>query len=97
MSTTNHKYKDWKRIGKRGSAYWFIYALMFGFALTMLYIIFGQILHVYVYPTTVELTSGNTSLADKWLGFWAFTPYIIVLIVGLFLFFKLTQRDTTSE
>lgn len=84
-------------LNKKASSYWFIYSMAFLFCLTILYIIFGQVLKVYIYPTTVYLTNGTTTEADKWLGFWDFTPYIILLIIGLFLFFKLTQRDTQNE
>jgi hypothetical protein len=105
MNTTNHKTKKKKkpfkltlpRLNKKASAYWFIYALIFAFALTILYIIFGQILNVYIYPTSVELTGGHMEEPTKWLGFWGFVPYIILVIIGLFLFFKLTQRDTQGE
>lgn len=109
MNTTNHKTEEepkrkYKKrraskihINKSGSAYWFIYAIIFAFALAILYIIFGQILNVYIYPTSEYLTGGDMSKPDKWLSFWDFTPYIIILIIGLFLFFKLTQRDTQGE
>jgi hypothetical protein len=89
--------RKWLKLGRSGSSYWFIYSLAFLFILTILYIIFGEILHVYIYPTTMDLTGGQTVSADKWLGFWGFTPYIILLVIGLFLFFKLTQRDTQGE
>jgi len=81
----------------RGSSYWFMYVLLFGFVVTLLYIIFGQILHVYLYPTTIYLTGGDTTEPDRWLGFWGLVPFIIILIIGLFMFFRLTQRDTTGE
>lgn len=108
MNTTNPKNEPEKKkykkrrasiisINKSGSAYWFIYALIFAFALTILYIIFSQILNVYIYPTSVELTGGDMTEPTKWLGFWGFVPYIILVIIGLFLFFKLTQRDTQGE
>jgi multidrug efflux pump subunit AcrB len=84
------------RINRKGSAFYFIYAMAFLFVLTILYIIFGQVLKVYIYPTTVQLTGGDMTQPTKWLSFWNFTPYIIILIIGLFLFFKLTQRDTTE-
>jgi len=102
MNTTNHKKKKAKwfelpKMNKVGSAYWFIYAMIFAFALTILYIIFGQILNVYIYPTSLELTGGDMTEPTRWLGFWGFVPYIILVIIGLFLFFKLTQKDTQGE
>ena len=86
---------------KRGSSYWFVYALLFGFALTLLFIIFNETLKVYIYPTTVMLTnvSGtpHTQNADQWLSYWDFMPFIIVLILGLFIFFRSTQSDTIDR
>lgn len=92
-----NKLKKKISIGRKGSAYWYVYALIFLFALLILYIIFGQVLQVYLYPTSLELTGGNMTEPDKYLRFWGFTPYIIVLVIILFLFFKLTQRDTQGE
>ena len=77
-----------------GSAYWFIYVLAFALILGLLFIIFNQILNVYLYPTTLMITGGNTTDPDKWLGYWGMMPYIIILIIGLFLFFRLTQSST---
>lgn len=81
---------------KSGSSYWFIYTLIFAFVLVILYIIFNQTLKVYIYPTTQMLTGGDTTKADNWLSMWDWMPFIILLIIGLFLFFKLTQRDTQT-
>jgi uncharacterized BrkB/YihY/UPF0761 family membrane protein len=93
MNIFNHK-KLWKN--KVGSTYWYIYTLAFLLVMGVLYIIFNQTLQVYLYPTTLYLTGGNTAEPDRWIGFWEMTPYIIVLIGIVFLFFKLTQRDTTT-
>lgn len=82
---------------RTASAYWFIYALAFLFVITILFIVFNQTLRVYLYPTTIMLTEGDTAKPDKWLSFWEFTPYIIVLIVVMFIFFKLTQRESIGE
>jgi uncharacterized BrkB/YihY/UPF0761 family membrane protein len=82
---------------KAGSSYWFMYTLLFIFATTLLYIIFSQILHAYLYPVTIQISGGQTAAADRWMGFWGFVPFIIVLILGLFIFFRLTQRDTMNE
>ena len=79
---------------KRASSYWFIYTLAFAFVLAILYIIFSQILHVYLYPTTQMLSNGNTTEPDKWLGFWGLVPYMIIFIIGLFMYFRLTQSST---
>lgn len=80
-----------------GSSYWFMYTLAFLFVIGILYIIFNETLHVYLYPTTELLTGGVTTAPDKWLGFWGFTPFIIIFIGLMFMFFKLTQRDTQGE
>ena len=86
---------------KSGSSYWLIYALLFGFALTFLFIIFNETLKVYIYPTTIMLTNASgtaqTSYADKWISYWDFMPFIIVLIVGIFIFFRTTQNDTVDR
>jgi len=81
----------------RASSYWFMYTLAFLFVLGVLYIIFNQTLQVYLYPTTEYLTGGDNTQPDRWLGFWALTPFILIFIGLIFLFFKLTQRDTTGE
>lgn len=81
---------------KSGSSFWFIYVLAFVFVITILFIIFSQILKIYIYPTTVSLTNGNTADADRWLGFWDMLPYVIILIGVLFMFFRLTQRETVE-
>lgn len=91
-----------KMLGNRtGSSYWFIYSLAFLFVIGILYIVFNQTLLVYVYPTTQMLTnvSGieHTETADQWLGFWGLVPFILILIIGMFIFFKLTQRDSVGE
>lgn len=100
MSFTKTKEKEkeveTKSLLPFASAFWFVYAMIFLFVITILYIIFGQILKVYLYPTTLQLTGGVTTEPDKWLSFWGFTPYIIILVIGLFLFFKLTQKDTSE-
>jgi len=93
MSIISHKIIK----NKVGSSYWFMYTLAFLFVLGVLYIVFNQTLQIYLYPTTQFLTNGVTTEADRWLGFWAFTPFIIIFIALIFLFFKLTQRDTTGE
>lgn len=77
---------------RKGSSYWFIYALVFAFIIALLYIIFNQILNVYLYPTTQYLTGGVTTEPDKWLGYWGMMPYIIILVILAFLYFRLTQR-----
>ena len=82
---------------KKASSYWFMYTLAFLFVIGILFIIFDETLHVYLYPTTQMLTNNNTEEADRWLGFWGFTPFIIVFIGLLFMFFKLTQKDTQGE
>lgn len=96
MNRTNHKqkryiFKDRMTQNKSGSAYWMIYTMMFLFILSILYIIFGQILNVYIYPTTEYLSDGDTTAPDKFLSVWGWVPYMIVLIIGLFAYFKLTQ------
>jgi len=80
----------------RGSSFWFIYTLAFAFVLAILYVIFGQILHVYIYPTTEFLTGGGANMAepDKWLTFWGWTPFMIVLIIAAFMFFRLTSTPS---
>lgn len=83
--------------GKSGSAYWGVYTLIWAFILTLLFIIFNQILKVYIYPSTEIITSGNTTSALTWISFWNITPYILIFIIGLFLYMKLTQRDTQGE
>lgn len=82
---------------KIGSSYWFIYTLLFGFVITILFIIFDQTLKVYLYPTTLTLTGGVTTSADKWLSFWGLMPFMIVAILGIFMFFKLTSKDTEEQ
>lgn len=82
---------------RKASSYWFIYSLAFLFVLTILMIIFGQILNVNLYPISQDLTGGDMTEPNKWLSFWNFTPYIIVLIVLVFIFFKLTSRESVGE
>lgn len=86
-------------MNKKGASYWFIYALAFGFVLTILYIIFGQVLQEYLYPTTIIMTGGGANMAeaDKWLSFWAYVPFIIVLFVLLFMYFRMTQLGPQGE
>jgi len=100
MRCTNNKTKKKTKacisINTKGSAFGFIYGLAFLLVLVILYIIFSQVLNVYIYPTTLELTGGEVTEPTKWLKFWDFTPYIILFVVGLFLFFRLTSRDTTQ-
>jgi uncharacterized BrkB/YihY/UPF0761 family membrane protein len=90
MKTFNEMLKS-----KTGSSYWFLYTLAFAFVIGILFIIFNQTLLVYIYPTTMYLTnvSGTpqTQEADKWLGFWGLVPFIIIFVIGIFLFFRLTQ------
>lgn len=81
---------------RRASAYWFIYTLLFAFALGVLYIIFNQILNVNLYPISSDMTGGNTVTQDKWIGFWNFTPWILVLLILVFIFVKFTQPETTE-
>jgi uncharacterized BrkB/YihY/UPF0761 family membrane protein len=98
MNIINHKHKmNLFKGNRKGSSYWFMYTLAFLFVLGVLYIIFNQTLQVYLYPTTQMLTHGDTTQPDRWLGFWRFTPLIMIVIALLFMFFKLTQRDTTGE
>lgn len=78
----------------RGSSFWFIYTLAFAFVLAILYIIFGQILHVYIYPTTQFLTNGDTTAPDLWLTYWGWVPFMIVLIIAAFMFFRLTNTPS---
>lgn len=78
---------------RKASSYWFIYILAFGFVLAILYIIFGQILNVYIYPTTEYLTGGDTTEPDRWLGFWGWVPFMIVFIIAIFMYFKLTSVE----
>ena len=97
MIFTNHKKNKKAYIfkgNKRGSSYWFIFTIAFAFVLTILYIIFGQILNVYLYPTSQYLSAGNTTTQDKWLGFWGMVPYMIIFIILAFLYFRLTQSQS---
>jgi len=82
--------------GKKASSYWFLYILAFTFVLAILWIIFNQILQVYIYPTTILLSNGDTSQPDRWLTFWNFMPWIIVLLILIFSFIKFTQPETTE-
>ena len=84
------KYK--KKLDKKASVYWFIYAMAFLFMITIMYIIFNQILRVYIYPTTVDLAP-DISKPDKWLGFWGFMPFIIVFIISLYMWIKTTSEN----
>jgi hypothetical protein len=83
---------------KVASSYWFIYTLAFAFVLAILYVVFGQILTVYVYPTTIYLSnvSGtvDTVAPDKFLTVWGWVPYMIVLIILAFMYFRLTQSPS---
>lgn len=79
---------------RKGSSYMFIYGLAFAFILALLYIVFNQILNVYLYPTTQFISGGDTAEADNWLGFWGMVPYMIVFIIALFMYFRLTQSQT---
>ena len=79
---------------RKGSAYWFIYAIAFAFILAILYIVFGQILNVYLYPTSEYLTGGNMTGPQKFLDTFGWVPYIIVLIIVVFLYFRLTQSPS---
>lgn len=78
---------------RKGSSYMFIYGLAFAFILALLFIVFNQILNVYLYPTTQFITGGDTSEPDNWLGFWGMVPYMIVFIIALFMYFRLTQSQ----
>lgn len=78
---------------RKGSAYWFLYVLIFGLIIALLFIIFNQILNIYLYPTTEYLTGGDTTEPDKWLGYWAMMPYIIVIVLLAFMYFKFTQQN----
>lgn len=82
---------------RRGSSYWFIYSLAFLFVLTILFIIFNQILNVNLYPISQDMTGGDMTEPTKWLSFWNFTPYILVIIIIMFIFFKLTSRESVGE
>ena len=94
MKCTNRKKAYIFKGNKRGSSYWFIYTLAFAFVLAILYIIFGQILNVYIYPTTEYLSGGDTTEPDRWLSFWGWVPFMIVFIIATFMYFKLTQTPS---
>lgn len=83
----------------RGSAYTFVYVIAFLFLLGIMYIIFNQVLQIYMYPTSQYLAQDvatGTAKADKYLGFWQFAPFIIIFVALLYLFLKSTQRDDNT-
>lgn len=86
------------KLGKRkdGSAYWFMYIMLFLFGLGIMYVIFNEILQIYLYPTTQFLTS-DTSKADRFLGFWQLTPFILIFLALLFLFLKSTSEEAQVQ
>jgi uncharacterized membrane protein YdjX (TVP38/TMEM64 family) len=89
-----------KKLNNKGSAYWMLYSFAFGFLLIMMFMIFNQILQVYIYPTTQYLTTDlatTTARADKYLGFWELVPYILLFLVLLFLFIKSTQKTYVQQ
>jgi hypothetical protein len=89
---------------KKASAFTFIYVISFAFLLIIMYIIFSQILNVYMYPTTEYLVNATTALnttvttakADKFLGYWDLTPYVLIFVMLLYLFIKSTQKDDNT-
>lgn len=84
---------------KKASAYTFIYVLAFLFLLGIMFIIFNEILQVYMYPTSQYLAQDvatGTAKADKYLGFWQFAPFILVFVALLYLFLKSTQKDDNT-
>lgn len=80
-----------------GSSYWFIYVLIFGFVLAILLIVFSQVLKVYIYPITQTLTGGDTQQADKYMGFWDMMPWVIVVLLLLFMYVRMTQPETNEQ
>lgn len=83
-------------MNKTGSGYWLVYSFAFLFMLGILFIIFNQILHDNLYPVTEELAADGpygTAKADRWLEFWAFFPVIALLVILVFLFVKIANKQ----
>ena len=100
MKCTNHKAYIFKGKhiqlwnNKKGSSYWFVYILAFAFILAILYIVFGQILNVYLYPTSSFISNGNMIEQNKWLRIWGWVPFMLTFIIITFLYMKLTQTSS---
>lgn len=88
-------------MNKRASVYTFVYVMAFGFLLAIIYLIFTQILTVYIYPTTEYLVNGTTPLgttvttakADKFLGFWQMIPFVLIFLLIFYLFIESTRKS----
>jgi len=69
----------------KGSAYAFIYGLMFFGVMILLYILFSQVINVYIYPITTgsdfNLSSSQVAEADRMIGFWHWIPYMSIAIL----------------
>jgi hypothetical protein len=79
-----------------GAAYWLVYSFGFLFILGIMFIIFNQILINNLYPVTEEITNistHDTSRADRWLGFWYWFPGLALLVVLIFLFVKIANKQ----
>ena len=70
-----------------------------------MYIIFNQILNVYMYPTTQYLVNGTTAIgttvttakADRYLGFWTYVPFILIFVLLLYLFIESTKKSNNES
>ena len=98
-------------MNKRGASTGFawIFALVTLFGLGVLYIVFNQVLTVYIAPTikaqmnnsynpidnaTIATVNGNI---DKYLNFFNSMPYILFIVVVIFMIVVAIRKERESE
>jgi hypothetical protein len=94
-----------------GTAYVWIYSLVSLFALGILYIVFDQVYMQYLIPTiknAVNSTNGGVAIdqstvitiyanIDKYLDFFHMLPYIIFLVIVIYMIIMAIRRERTEE
>lgn len=89
---------------KKGSvAFEWIYALIFLFGLSIVYIVFNQVITNEIYPITdllVPDTFANKGAIeesnDRWMTFWNAIPFVILIVVIMFLLIRSLIANTKN-
>ena len=93
-----------------GTAYVWIYGLVSLFALGILYVVFDQVFLQYIVPTikTQANMTGPNSIdqatvqtiyynIDKYMAFWHLLPFIIFLVIVIYMIIMGIRRERTDE
>jgi hypothetical protein len=98
-----------KHKGAYSVGFTWVYALVSIFAIGLLYIVFDQVFMAHLVPTIKNQVNSSTTMIDtatqdiitgnidKYMDFWHAMPYILFIVIVIYMFVAAITKERTDE